>query len=100
MKSLKPVMDIRFLQAIRIDWRAAVKEAEDIMNSNMNDLNLPLEEKLKSVEMFKEINHLYGNDDMDNYIVYLDKHFKELKPNIPIIFIQPQEERKIQDGYQ
>lgn len=97
MKPLKRLMDIRFLQALRVDWKYAMKEIETLMNTSMADSSMPLEDKLKSVELFKETSHFYNNDDMDNYMPYLDEHYTEIKPNMPFIFTQPYDERIVPD---
>lgn len=78
-----PKRDIRFRDAIRIDWQRAVKEAEDFVDYISNNKGiLPddfYRELLKGAEILREVKHFYRDDDMNGYLNFLDENRYTLK---------------------
>lgn len=80
---LKPKRDIRYKDAIRIDWKLAVNEAENNIESISNNKGiLPNDfyiELLKGAEILREIKHFYRDDDINGYLNFLDENRYTLK---------------------
>ena len=76
MRELRRHRDIRSVEAFRINWQNALKEAESYSDSKMES---PFDEKMKAVKILCEIQFMYRKDDIDGYLRYLDKNRDVLK---------------------
>lgn len=72
--------DIRLVDAFRIDWRSAVKEAEAYSDSKINGESF--DDKMKAVELLYDVKFMYNKDDIDGYLELLDNSRDVLKMDV------------------
>lgn len=76
----KAIRNIKDLPAIKIDWKSAIKEAEDYINRK--DVQSDFDKNLKGYKILCTINRFYQSDNMQAYLEFLDENRSILKSNI------------------
>lgn len=61
--------DIRLVDAIRLDWQNALREANAYSDKMMTK---SFDDRLKGVGILFDIKAMYNRDDIDGYLRYLD----------------------------
>lgn len=69
--------DIRLVDAFRLDWQKALREAQDYSDSMM--VGKPFDDKMKAVGILFDIKAMYNTDDINGYLRLLDQNRSVLK---------------------
>ena len=69
--------DIRLVDAFRLDWQKALREAQAYSDSMM--VEKPFDDKMKAVGILFDIKAMYNTDDIDGYLRLLDQNRSVLK---------------------
>ena len=76
MREVRRPRDISLKDAFRIDWRNAVREAEEYTDSKMNG---DFDDKMKAIQILYDVKFMYSKDDIDGYLKLLDMNRDILK---------------------
>lgn len=72
--------DIRLVDAFRINWQNALREAEAYSGLMMNSKSF--DDRIKGVGILFDVKAMYNRDDIDGYLRYLDSKRDILKKDV------------------